>query len=145
MKNSMKLEFSAIGQNEALARSCISAFALQLDPSIDQLIEIKTAVSEAVTNAVVHAYKDEVGIIKIKANIKNNSLHIQVSDKGCGISDVCKAMEPFYTTAFEYERSGMGFCVMESFMDKVSVVSTPGKGTTVKLIKMIGVKNEPKQ
>lgn len=144
MKNKMKLEFMAIGPNEALARSCISAFAMQLDPTIEQLIEIKTAVSEAVTNAVVHAYKAAVGSVTIRANIKSNELHIHVSDKGCGICDINKAMEPFFTTAVEHERSGMGFSVMESFMDKVNVASTPGKGTTVKMIKYIGVKNESK-
>ena len=145
MKNKMKLEFIAIDKNEALARSCVAAFALQTNPTIDQLIEIKTAVSEAVTNAVVHAYKEDSGCIIIRASIKNDSLHIQVSDKGCGISDVNKAMEPFFTTAKEHERSGMGFSVMESFMDKISVVSSVGKGTTVKMIKYIGSKNESKQ
>ena len=120
-KNSMKLEFCASPENETLARVCIAAFA----------------VSEAVTNAVVHGYGPDGGVVTLSAYIRGDTLHISVSDKGRGIEDVEKAMQPFYTTAPEYERSGMGFSVMESFMDSVRVKSVPGKGTTVKMSKII--------
>ena len=136
-KNSMKLEFCASPENETLARVCIAAFASGLNPPVEKIIEIKPAVSEAVTNAVVHGYGPDGGVVTLSAYIRGDTLHISVSDKGRGIEDVEKAMQPFYTTAPEYERSGMGFSVMESFMDSVRVKSVPGKGTTVKMSKII--------
>ena len=142
MNNKMKLEFTAIAQNELLARNAVATFVLRMNPTIDQIVEIKTAVSEAVTNAIVHAYGEGNGTITVKANIVKDVVHIEVSDKGCGIPDVNKAMEPFFTTAVEQERSGMGFSVMRCFMDEISVVSHTGKGTKVKLKKRVGVTDE---
>ncbi len=139
MNNKMKLEFTALSANESLARNTIALFAMQMNPSVEQIIEIKTAVSEAVTNSIVHAYKGAEGLVTLKAQIKGNELHILVSDKGCGITDIVQAMEPFYTTAADQERSGMGFSVIECFMDKLSVISLPDKGTKVKMIKRVGV------
>ena len=138
----MKIEFSAVASNEALARSAIASFASVLNPSIDQIIELKTAVSEAVTNSIVHAYKGKDGTVSVKANIIGNQLHICVSDRGCGIPNITQALEPFYTSCPEYERSGMGFCIMKSFMDSVCVYSKVGKGTRIKMIKTVGVNDE---
>ena len=122
--NSMKLQFEGRSVNEAFSRTAVAAFIAQLDPTIEELSDIKTAVSEAVTNCIVHAYRDTLGIVYITANIR---------DKGCGIPDVKKAMEPMYTTAPEEERAGLGFAVMQSLMDRVKVTSKEGKGTTVTL------------
>ena len=129
--NYIKLEFPSVSANEALARSAAAAFAAQLDPTMDELADIRTAVSEAVTNAIVHAYPAEVGTIWFKARILNgDTLELTVKDRGRGIPDVEKAMEPLYTTGGD-DRSGMGFTIMESFMDALRVRSAPGKGTTV--------------
>ena len=136
-KNYMKLEFPARSVNEGFARAAVAAFAAQLDPTLDELGDIKTAVSEAVTNAIVHAYPQELGRIALRASIfDGNLLEITVRDWGCGIADVEKAREPLYTTGGE-ERSGMGFTIMESFMDRVKVRSQPGKGTSVTLTRRI--------
>ena len=135
--NYIKLEFPSVSVNEALARSAVAAFAAQLDPTLDELADIKTAVSEAVTNAIVHAYPEEVGTIRLKARILNGeTLELSVKDSGRGIADVKKAMEPLYTTGGD-ERSGMGFTIMESFTDRLQVRSTPGKGTTVTMRRLI--------
>ena len=135
--NYIKLEFPSKSANEAFARSAAAAFASQLDPTLDELGDIRTAVSEAVTNAIVHAYPEELGIIYLRARIlRGDTLELTVKDKGCGIPDVARAMEPLYTTGGE-ERSGMGFTIMESFMDKLSVRSKPGKGTTVVMKRQI--------
>ncbi len=137
--NEIKFTIPADSRNEGLSRAVVSAFAAQLDPTAGEVGEIKTAVSEAVTNCIVHAYRGMAGgKIEITARVlEDGVLYIKVKDKGCGISDVKKAMEPLYTSAPEEERAGLGFAVMESFMDKVSVRSAPGKGTTVIMTRKI--------
>lgn len=133
--NEMKLQIESRSVNEAFARAAVAAFAAQLDPNIEEISDIKTAVSEAVTNCIVHAYPESVGMIYITATIfENNSIKIKIRDKGCGIIDVKLAMEPLFTT-LGGERAGLGFAVMESFCDKIRVSSKPNKGTTVTLIK----------
>ena len=135
--NYIKLEFPSKSINEGYARSAIAAFAAQLDPTLEELGDIRTAVSEAVTNAIVHAYPDEIGTIWMKARILDeDKLEIMIRDKGRGIDDLKQAMEPLFTTGGE-ERSGMGFTIMESFTDKLKVRSAPGKGTTVTMIRRI--------
>ena len=135
--NYIKLEFPSKSANEAFARSAVAAFAAQLDPTLDVLGDLKTAVSEAVTNAIVHAYPEEVGIIWLRARILNgDTLELTVRDRGRGIPDVRRAMEPLYTTGGD-DRSGMGFTIMESFMDTLRVRSSPGKGTTVTMRRQI--------
>lgn len=130
--NEIKISFPSNSCNEGLARSVISSFTAQLDPSVSEIGEIKTAVSEAVTNCIVHAYRGTHGKIEITArHLDGNVLYIKIRDNGCGISDIKQAMEPLYTSAPEEERAGLGFAVMESFMDKVTVRSTENKGTTV--------------
>lgn len=138
VKNEMSLSFPSKSCNEAFARSAVAAFVMNLDPTISQLSDIKTAVSEAVTNCIVHGYRRSSGIIYIKGRITDdNKVTLKIRDKGCGIEDVKKAMEPLYTSAPEEERAGLGFAVMQSFCDKVRVKSVVGKGTTVTLEKMI--------
>lgn len=140
IKNEMSLSFPSKSCNEAFARSVVSAFIMNLDPTINELSDIKTAVSEAVTNCIVHGYRRSSGIIYIKGKItEDNLVIIKIRDKGCGISDVKQAMEPLFTTAPEEERAGLGFAVMQSFCDKVRVRSTPEKGTIVTLEKHISV------
>ncbi len=142
INNEMSLNFPSKSCNEAFARSVVAAFVMSLDPTINELSDLKTAVSEAVTNCIVHGYRRQSGTIYIKGKIKNgNIVVINIRDRGCGIEDVQKAMEPLFTTAPEEERAGLGFAVMQSFCDKVKVKSEPGKGTTVTLEKKIG-KNE---
>ncbi len=136
-ENKFKLSFPSKSINESFARMAVSAFCMQFDPTIEQINDIKTAVSEAVTNCVVHAYPDQIGTIYITADIKENALIISVKDKGVGISDVKKAMEPMFTTDTQNERAGLGFAVMQAFMDKVKVFSNPGKGTRVVMTKII--------
>ena len=136
MKNSMKLQFDSRSCNESFARTAIAAFAAQLDPTYDELSDIKTAVSEAVTNCIVHAYAERLNTVYITASINDeNLLTVKVRDRGCGIPDIKRAMEPLFTTDTAGERAGLGFAVMQSLCDKVRVRSTPGKGTTVTLIK----------
>ena len=135
--NAARIEFQSCSAGESFARSCAACFAAQLDPTLEELGDIKTAVSEAVTNAVVHAYPDSIGRILMKLRIlEDGTLEITVRDWGCGIPDVAKAMEPLYTTGGE-ERSGMGFSIMACFTDALRVRSTPGKGTTVVMRKKI--------
>ena len=135
--NYISLEFMTRSVNEAFARTAVACFAAQMDPTLDELGDIKTAVSEAVTNAIVHAYPDTIGKVKLRVQILDgNVLEIMVRDWGRGLSDVDKAREPMYTTGGD-ERSGMGFTIMESFMDKLSVRSAPGKGTRVTMRKKI--------
>lgn len=130
-ENYMILEFPSKSCNEAFARSAVACFAAQLDPTLEELGDIRTAVSEAVTNCIVHAYPDEFGIITLRCRIlKDNTLDIVIKDKGIGIADIEKAMRPMYTTGGE-DRSGMGFTIMESFMTTFDVTSETGKGTTV--------------
>ena len=141
--NSIKIEFESRSVNEGFARSAIAAFAAQLDPTIDELCDIKTAVSEAVTNCVVHAYPDRLGKVYISAAIyPDRRLVMKIRDVGCGISDVAKAMEPLFTTGADDERSGLGFSVMQSLTDKVRVRSKIGGPTTVTLEKKLCSKGE---
>ena len=132
IENEMKLEFISKATNEAFARITVAAFASQLDPTIEELADIKTAVSEAVTNCIIHAYENRQGIIKINAKLADNQIIIQISDNGKGIENVDAAREPLYTTKPNLERSGMGFTIMESFMDDVQVESVLGLGTKKK-------------
>lgn len=129
--NEMKLEFLSKSQNESFARSVVAAFAAQLDPTIEEISEIKTAVSEAVTNCIIHGYEYEEGYVSIICKIMDNTVVVEISDKGKGIEDVEMARQPLYTSKPELERSGMGFTVMETFMDEVTILSELGKGTTV--------------
>ena len=137
--NEMKLEFMGIPENEGFARVAVSAFAVQLDPTLDVLADIKTAVSEAVTNAIVHGYADATGgTVTVAAALRDDGvLEVAVTDQGKGIDDIGRAMQPFFTTQPEKERSGMGFSVMQTFMDKVTVESKPGEGTTVRMQKRL--------
>ena len=135
--NEMKVTFLSRSANEGFARAVVAAFAAQLDPAVDELADLRTAVSEAVTNAIVHAYPDRLGAITLTMRLfENGKIQVQVKDKGRGIPDVDKAMEPLYTTGGE-ERSGLGFSVMESFTDRLRVRSAEGKGTTVTMEKYI--------
>ena len=140
--NEMKLEFTSKTSNEAFARITVAAFVAQLDPTIDELSDIKTAVSEAVTNSIIHGYDDEDGIVKIEAKIFANNVEIVISDRGKGIENVEMAMRPLYTSNPDLERSGMGFTIMESFMDEVKVESAIGFGTKVIMKKKIESKEE---
>ncbi len=135
--NEMKLIFPSRSTNEGFARSVVAAFVAQLDPTVDEVADLRTAVSEAVTNCIVHAYRDQIGLIRLQMRLyETGKVQIKIFDRGCGIPDVEQAMQPLFTTGGE-ERSGLGFSVMESFTDKVQVRSTPGKGTTVTLEKYI--------
>lgn len=136
-ENEMKLEFLSKSSNEAFARITVAAFASQLDPTIEELADIKTAVSEAVTNSIIHAYENKQGIIKINVKLEDNTITIHISDNGKGIENVDIAKEPLYTTKPNLERSGMGFTIMESFMDSMKVESIVGLGTKVTLVKTI--------
>ena len=132
MKNEMKLEFLSKSSNEAFARIAVAAFVSQLDPTIEEIADIKTVVSEAVTNAIIHAYPNrDDGIVKIKASIINDEIEIEISDTGAGIENVEEAKKPLFTTKCNLERSGMGFAIMESFMDELKVESILGLGTKI--------------
>ena len=135
--NYMQVKFKSLSVNEGFARVCVASFCVQLNPSVDELSDIKTAVSEAVTNCVVHAYPKRIGMITLTCEIENDLVKITVSDEGVGIKDINKAREPFFTTKPGEDRTGMGFAVMESFMDKIEVEKNEGKGTTVVLYKQI--------
>lgn len=138
--NEMTLAFPADARNEGFARMVICAFCLELQPTVSELSDVKTAVSEAVTNAIVHAYPDGQGQVTLRARLsgERREMTVEVEDSGRGIENVEQAMEPFFTTGPEQERSGMGFAVMRSFMDALEVVSTPGKGTLVRMRKRFG-------
>ena len=129
--NYLKLEFISLPENQAFARDAVAAFCLPLNPTLAQLNEVKTAVSEAVTNCVVHGYREAGGLITVECRTDGCELHIRISDKGVGIADVNAAVQPFFTTGPEDERSGMGFTIMQTFMDDFSVQSNPGEGTLV--------------
>lgn len=136
--NEMKLSFPSKSCNEAFARSAVAAFIMNLDPTVGELSDLKTAVSEAVTNCIVHGYRRQSGTIYISGKITDSGkVTVRIRDKGCGIADVAQAMQPLFTTAADEERAGLGFAVMQSFCDKVRVKSAPGKGTTVTLEKQI--------
>ena len=138
--NTVKITFPSRSVNEGFARSALSAFAAQADPTLDELADVKTAVSEAVTNCIVHAYANTIGPITLTAALyEDGTLRVAVADKGCGIPDVSKAMEPLFTTGGA-ERAGLGFAVMESFLDSVKVRSAPGKGTRVTRSKRLGTR-----
>lgn len=140
--NEMKIEFISKSSNEAFARIAVAAFASQLDPTIEELADIKTAVSEAVTNCIIHGYDKKQGIVKIISKLKENEIIIEISDKGKGIENIDEAKEPLYTTKPNLERSGMGFTIMESFMDKMEVESVLGLGTKVTMSKIIKPKTD---
>lgn len=131
-------EFDSSSENEAMARVVVAAYLLREDPTMEEMADVKTAVSEAVTNAIIHGYEDREGIVILEAEIRDHCLEITVSDTGKGIVDIKKAMEPLYTTKPREERAGMGFAFMEAFMDELSVSSEPGKGTIVKMRKRVG-------
>lgn len=133
--NMMKIEFLSKSENESFARVAVAAFVSQLDPTIEEITDVKTAVSEAVTNSIIHGYENKNGTIIIKAEIQGNELLIVIEDQGKGIDDISRAMEPLYTSRPDLERSGMGFTVMETFMDSLTVESEKGKGTKVTMKK----------
>lgn len=137
MKNEMTLAFDSISENEEFARVTVAAFAAQLNPTLEEVADIRTAVSEAVTNAIIHGYPEGVHTVVLRARMEDLQLEVWVSDEGVGIADISKAMEPLYTSRPDLERSGMGFMFMEAFMDEVKVESSPGMGTTVYMKKKI--------
>jgi len=139
MKNEMELSFCAIAENEVLARMVISAFLVRVNPAMSVISEVRTAVSEAVTNAIVHAYGESgCGKVILRAMLDSDQVRIEIEDFGCGIEDIDQAMKPFYTSQPEKERSGMGFSLMQSFMDGVQVRSSLGEGTMVSMTKLLG-------
>lgn len=138
MENSMKIEFPSLSVNEKFARTAVAAFFTQLNPTLEEIEDIKTAVSEAVTNAVIHAYGETRGIITIECSYEADTAKITITDHGCGIENIDLARTPLFSGKEDSERSGLGFTVMETFMDDISVESSPQKGTTVTLIKKTG-------
>lgn len=136
-ENEMKLEFVSKSNNEAFARLTVAAFAAQLDPTIEELADIKTAVSEAVTNCIIHGYENSEGIVKIVSKLFANTIEIEISDTGKGIENIEKAKKPLYTSKSNLERSGMGFTIMESFMDELHIESVVGLGTKITMKKVI--------
>ena len=138
MENTVKIEFNSLASNERLARQVISALIIDLNPTIEEVCDIKTAVSEAVTNSIIHGYQEKEGTIYITASVSDNEIAIEIKDYGVGIEDVERAREPLYTSQPDLERSGMGFTVMESFMDYVDIISEKGYGTKVIMRKKIG-------
>ena len=136
-ENEMKLEFLSKSENESFARIAVAAFAMQLDPTIEEISDIKTAVSEAVTNSIIHGYENKEGIVKINCKLFANSIQIEIIDNGKGIEDINKAREALYTSKPELERSGMGFTIMESFMDELNVESVLDLGTKVTMKRVI--------
>ncbi|MBE5943428.1 MAG: anti-sigma F factor [Lachnospiraceae bacterium] len=137
--NEMVVEFKSAAQNESFARMVVAAFITSTNPTLEEVSDVKTAVSEAVTNSIIHGYENRDGMIRIKAKVDGRKIYIEIIDEGNGIEDIKKAMEPLYTSRPEDERSGMGFSFMEAFMDGLEVESTYGKGTIVKMWKEIGV------
>lgn len=137
-RNEMETTFLSLPENESFARVVIAAFAVQLSPTVSEIADIKTAVSEAVTNAIVHGYEGTRGMVILRAALEDSGeMYVEVEDAGKGIPDIAQAMEPFYTSHPEQERSGMGFAVMQTFMDDVEVTSAPGQGTCVRMRKRI--------
>lgn len=138
MRNEMKIQFSALSQNESFARVTVAAFIAQLDPTVDELTEIKTVVSEAVTNAIIHGYENRAdGIVYMEVILDEDMVKLTIRDKGIGIQDLGEARQPLFTSKPELERSGMGFTIMENFMDEVEVISEPAYGTTIHLTKFL--------
>lgn len=142
MKQEMKLEIDSIPSNESFARVVVAAFLTRLNPTMEEVADIKTAISEAVTNAIIHGYNNEVHKIEIEASVEGETFSVSIRDFGVGIEDVAKAMEPLYTTRRDLERSGMGFVFMEAFMDTIKVDSKKDEGTTVTMTKKIGRRYE---
>lgn len=145
MDNYMKLEIPGKSQNEAFARVAVAAFAAQTDPTIDEISDVKTAVSEAVTNAIIHGYENGEGKILITATLQGARLEVTIVDYGVGIADIEQARQPLFTSKPELERSGMGFTIMENFMDECFVDSAPGQGTTVRLVKLFRTSSQTEQ
>lgn len=138
--NEMRVDFPSLAENEAFARLVISAFVLPVDPTVEELADIKTAVSEAVTNCIVHGYAKRTGTVRMHAFLYDSGeLRVDIVDNGCGIADIEQARQPFFSTLGLEERSGMGFTIIESFMDHVEIFSEPDKGTTVRMSKQLGV------
>ncbi len=137
MENHMKLSFESLSQNESFARTVAAAFLTQLNPTIEELTDVRTAVSEAVTNAIIHGYASKSGVVEMECGVSGAEFSVVISDTGKGIADIELARQPFYTSVPELERSGMGFAVMEAFMDSVDVASQPGEGTRVTMKKII--------
>lgn len=133
----MKVSFLALSHNQSFARVTVAAFVSQLDPTLEELSDIKTALSEAVTNSIIHGYEEKEGIVEITCSYRDRDIEIIVKDEGKGIEDIEMVREPLYTSKPELERSGMGFTVMETFMDKIEIDSKPGQGTTIKMYKRI--------
>ena len=138
MKNEMTLAFDSISENEAFARVAVAAFVTQLNPTLEEVADIKTAVSEAVTNAIIHGYPDGVHTVIVRCRTEDQTVQVQVIDEGVGIADIHQAMEPLYTSRPKQERSGMGFAFMQAFMDELKVSSSPGQGVTVTMKKRLG-------
>ncbi len=143
-RNEMCVEFDSLSVNESFARMTVAAFLAELNPTLDELADVKTAVSEAVTNAIIHGYENKIGKVSLYCLVENDSVEIHIADKGKGIVDIEQAKTPFFTTKPELERSGMGFAFMEAFMDEVEVKSEPGCGTTICMKKRIGRKGDCK-
>lgn len=139
--NEMKIEFLSKSKNEAFARIAVAAFIAQLDPTVEEVADIKTAVSEAVTNAIIHGYEEKIGIVKLICKIAQNEVFIEISDSGKGIENIEEAKQPLFTTKSNLERSGMGFTIMDNFMDSLKVESVVGMGTKVTMEKKINNKN----
>ncbi len=137
MENKMNVSFNSVSENESFARNVIASFLMPLNPSVSELSDVKTAVSEAVTNAIVHGYPDAVGEVRMSAEIDGDEIHIIVSDKGVGISNLEEALKPFFTSKPDEERSGMGFTIIRTFMDEVKVISEPNRGTIVDMKKSL--------
>lgn len=140
-RNWMKIQFEALSENESLARMTVAAFILPLNPTLEEIADVKTAVSEAVTNAILHGYEEEKGTVFLRCRMMGDLLEVEVEDQGKGIEDIDLAMEPMYTTKPDQDRSGMGFAFMEAFMDELEVSSIPGMGTTVRMKKKLGTES----
>ena len=138
VKNWMQLEFQAISENEQLARIAVASFITPLNPTLEEMADVKTAVSEAVTNAIIHGYEEKEGVVYLRCRLNGDLLEVEIEDKGMGIENIEQAMEPMFTSKPEKDRSGMGFAFMEAFMDELEVTSIPGAGTTVNMKKKLG-------
>lgn len=138
INNWMQMSFEAVSENEGLARIAVASFVTALNPTMEELADIKTAVSEAVTNSIIHGYEEEKGTIVLRCRLRGDLLEVEVEDQGKGIADIDRAMEPLFTSKPEKDRSGMGFSFMEAFMDELEVISIPGDGTTVFMKKKLG-------
>ena len=141
IKNWMQLEFQAISENEQLARIAVASFITPLNPTLEELADVKTAVSEAVTNAIIHGYEEKEGVVYLRCRLNGDLLEVEIEDKGMGIDNIEQAMEPMFTTKPDKDRSGMGFSFMEAFMDELDVTSIPGAGTTVIMKKKLGTES----